>query len=228
MEAGGGGGGGLPGDKSKLPKDMKDLGKRSRSRSGSSSESNSGSGSGEENGGNPSSGKGPIGKYLGYTGHRLKQKGIKGIGGAYLGGQAKMAMKMFGAAAGITAGAASGDGKALAGGFTGYAAGKFAADKTSQIALTKRVEKNERYFAGAYQDYVAAHPNMSRDRIAQRTKAMLNMSDDQVNNLSGDERKYAQHVRAMQSTYKDAGIDKPDDKVMDTLKDIQSGKIYPN
>lgn len=245
MKGGKGGGGGSSQGRGNgaLPKSMKNAGK-SGGNSGSlgapgssetpgSSSTSGGSGNpggtGGQRGGSarpmPST---PIGKVGGLIAHKYRQAG--GMGGLAKKGitkQSRMALKMFGAAAGLTAGAGSGDGKALTGALTGFSAGQFATDKVDQKLLTRRVEKNERYFAGAYNDFAAAHPNMSRDRIAERTKAMLNMSDDQVNNLNDADRRYANHVRAMQSTYQDAGIEKPDDKVLDTLKDIQDGKIYP-
>lgn len=233
MKGGGsGGGGGAAQGKggNALPKSMKNTnasgGAGSSGGTGGSVGAGSSGGTGAPGGSGRAGGSTPktgLGKYAAYKQHQFKQKG--GFKGA-ISRQGSMALKMFGAAAGITAGAASGDGKSFAMGMTGFKAGGMASDNLNQRSLTKRVEKNEGYFAGAYNDYVAAHPGMSQNRIAERTKAMLNMSDDQVNNLSDEDRRYANHVRAMQSTYKDAGIDKPDDQVLETLKDIQKGKVY--
>lgn len=183
-------------------------------------------GGGSSGGGGSSTPTSPLGKAGGYIGHRWRQAGgFKGVGLNYIRGSKKMALKMFGAAAGMTAGAPND--KSFEMGVVGYGAGGAIADKREQKQISRRIEKNERYFAGAYEDYKAAHPGMSDADAQRNTRAMLGMTESQISALSADDQRYARFARGMNDTYQQAGMDKTEDKVMNTLKDIQDGKIYP-
>lgn len=211
---GSGGSGGSGGGNPSMPADIN---KTASDYSASDSGGSSGSGSSTPYTPPSTSKAAQVGNLLASKGKRIGKATLRKISPS---AQAKMAYRMSAAAFG----AVTGD----VGSTMGlWAAGGAIGDKRNAAIdrkrINDRVKKNEKYFAGAYEDY-ANQTGMDEDELRDRTQQILDMD---FKDLEDQDKAYASFVYAMRDTYADVGENDPKAKVLDTIKEIHSGNIAP-
>ena len=124
-------------------------------------------------------------------------------------------------------GAATGDMKnAVAGYAVGGNIGTAAADKVDKNVVARRIKKNEDYFAQAYNDYADSNPSIdTTGQLRDKTEDILNSDPSSIQD---QDKAYASYVYAMRDSYAYAGEENPDQKVLDTVRNIdQQRRVSP-
>lgn len=144
----------------------------------------------------------------------------------------KFAGKMVGTmlGAGVTLGA-TGSGKAAVAG--GSALGGVASsliNSGSNYLEERQVKKNQRAFAGGYNQYANSETGsrLSESQMNKKTSDLLRYDSDEIGDIKNDDdRQYAQYLHDMKKTY-EANGDSEDDafkNTMNTVAAVQSGDI---
>lgn len=158
------------------------------------------------------------------VGALLASKGKRVIKSAYgkegLRTQSKLAFRMTGAAIGATTGKFE---NALVYGSVGGDVEKALVGGVNNKLIQRRVNKNEEYFARAYQDY-AQQTGMDEDELKAKTQEILDMDPMDVRE---QDRAYASFVYGMRDTYADAGERDVRKKFGETIDKINAGTIKP-
>lgn len=109
-----------------------------------------------------------------------------------------------------------------------YAAGVVANKKTElQNVLTTR--KAEKQFAKAYNEYteVEENKNLSNNRMKDITMKYINGINENDENISDADKKYAEYVQDLYNQYKKIGVEDPEQMVIDTVEDVQKKRVLP-
>ena len=188
---------------------------------------------GAGNGGGPSpynnsSNKSGIRKATGVIGHKVAGvgKGVWNKAGFTRTG-IRNQIKAGGKIGMMMLGAATGDMKnAVAGYAVGGNIGTAAADKVDKNVVARRIKKNEDYFAQAYNDYADSNPSIdTTGQLRDKTEDILNSDPSSIQD---QDKAYASYVYAMRDSYAYAGEENPDQKVLDTVRNIdQQRRISP-
>ncbi len=158
------------------------------------------------------------------VGALLASKGKKVLKSAYgkegLRAQSRLAFRMTGAAIGATTGKFE---NALVYGSVGGDVEKALVGGVNNKLIQRRVNKNEEYFARAYQDY-ANQTGMDEDELKAKTQEILDMDPKDI---VEQDRAYASFVYGMRDTYADAGERDIRKKFGETIDKINAGTIKP-
>lgn len=169
---------------------------------------------------NNSSNKSGIRKATGVIGHKVAGvgKGVWNKAGLTRTG-IRNQIKAGGKIGMMMLGAATGDMKnAVAGYAVGGSLGTAAADKVDKSVVARRIKKNENYFAQAYNDYADSNPSIdTTGQLRDKTEDILNSDPSSIQD---QDKSYASYVYAMRDSYAYAGEENPDQKVLDTIRNI--------
>lgn len=141
--------------------------------------------------------------------------------------QAKWGARVGGAALGLTAGSKEMLATGVATEVVGKYVGKVASKKTTELQNVINTKKAEKQFARAYTQYADVEENktFTNNQMKDRTTKYINGANDE--NMSEADKIYAKYVQDLYNQYQKIGVENPEQKVIDTVDDVQRKRVIP-
>ena len=141
--------------------------------------------------------------------------------------QAKWGARVGGAALGLTAGPEKIFATTAATEVVSRVVGRAASKKTTELQNVISTKKAERQFARAYSQYAEVEENktLSNNKMKDITTKYINGANEE--DMSEADKIYAKYVQDLYNQYQKIGVENPEQKVIDTVDDVQRKRVVP-